>query len=82
MRLLLAAMILLGLSCIEPIVQPIGGCCAPTAARRGFGYTGTSTADGGASTQVQVIVGSNGQTTVSFLRGNDQVVQTFRTSIR
>lgn len=80
MRALLAVAAALSLSC-GPQVITNPQCCSPTRIPPGFGFTGSYTMDGG-STQVQLIVGADGVATITFLRGGDQVVQTFQTSGR
>lgn len=78
MRFVLAAVLTLGLSCGPPIITN-NGCCAQTSAQRGFGYATTYEGDGGVSTQVQLIIGVDGIATVTFIRGNDQVIEKFQT---
>lgn len=79
---LIIAAISLGLSCGPPF-RGTGECCTPVTVQRGFGYVGTYLGDGGVSTQVQLIVTASGEAQVSFVRGGEQIVQTFsRVSVR
>lgn len=81
-RALLAAVFALSLSCGPGPVTVVNNCCMPTSIQRGFGYAGSYVGDGGVATQVQLIVGVNGVATVSFVRGGDQVVGTFETTVQ
>jgi hypothetical protein len=65
-----------GFSC-GTVVPPTSPCCTPVRVARDFGYVGSFTSDAGITTDVQLIVNSSGQATVSFVRRGDQIVQTF-----
>ena len=78
MRYLAMALVAMGLSCGPPVVRtPF--CCTPIFVARDFGYVGSFASDGG-TTNVQLIVNASGEATVSFVRGADQITQTFRTT--
>ncbi len=75
-NLLIIAALSLGLSCGPPF-RGTGPCCVPVTVQRDFGYVGTYLADGGVSTQVQLIVTASGEARVSFVRGGESIVETF-----
>ena len=78
MRFFFTAALAMCISCGPPVVRSNTNCCQPISIRRDFGYTGSYTLDGGASTQVQAIVSTSGQVSISFVRGTDQVVERIR----
>lgn len=81
MRGVFFAALALCISCGPPVIQR-NSCCQPVTIQRNFGYATSYESDGGVTTQVQVIVGTNGLATVTFVRGADQIVERFQATSR
>lgn len=78
-RVLLGSCVVLGLACGSTGPNR-PACCSPQVARN-FGYVGSYVADGGVTTQVQLIMNASGETQLTVVREGNAVSQTFQSLV-